>query len=186
MRNLSVRGWAFVATGSDGKDGSSPAAGAFVDSSTLERVRAMGLDPEKVLERGDSYKLFHRLGDALVTGPTGTNVRDLYLLLTGLPRRDRPEAQPAASGPRTPSVVVPGWRPTVTPPSPIRVVRPAPRPVSVAAPKPPAPRKSTAPRPPASRKPRPSGRARKATKVKRSGGKPRPRPRRGARTRRRR
>lgn len=193
MRNLSVRGWAFIATGSDGKDGSSPAAGAFVDSSTLERVRALGPDPEKVLERGDSYKLFHRLGDALVTGPTGTNVRDLYLLLTGLPRRDRPEAQTAPTGPRTPSVVVPGWRPTVTPPSPIRVVRPAPRPAPVSPAKPPAPRTPTAPRksrvhrkPKASRKPPRTARARKTTKVKRSGGRPRPRPRRGARTRRRR
>ncbi|HYV18752.1 MAG TPA: DUF4147 domain-containing protein [Verrucomicrobiae bacterium] len=198
MRNLSVRGWAFVSTGSDGKDGSSPAAGAFVDSSTLERVRGMGIDPEKVLERGDSYKLFHRLGDALVTGPTGTNVRDLYLLLTGLPRRDRPEAQPTPAAPRPPSIVVPGWRPTVTPPSPIRVVRPAPRPLLPTAPRPPAARKPTAPRKPAapksraarkssaSRKPPRSGRATKAVKVKRSGGKPRPRPRRGARTRRRR
>ncbi|HEV8200174.1 MAG TPA: DUF4147 domain-containing protein [Candidatus Polarisedimenticolia bacterium] len=184
MRNLSVRGWAFIATGSDGKDGSSPAAGAYVDSSTLERIRAMGLDPEKILERGDSYKVFHRLGDALVTGPTGTNVRDLYLLLTGLPRRDRPEAQATPAAPRTPSIVVPAWRPTVTPPTPIRVVR---RPAPPVAPRPPAPRQPPASRkPPASRQPPRSGGARKATKVKRSGGKPRPRPRQGARTRRRR
>jgi len=198
MRNLSVRGWAFIATGSDGKDGSSPAAGAFIDSSTLERIRAMGIDPEKILERGDSYKVFHRLGDALVTGPTGTNVRDLYLLLTGLPRRDQPEAQASPAAPRTPSVVVPGWRPTVMPTSPIRVVRPAPRSAPPAVPRPAAPHKPpsrtpTAPRksaahrkPKPSRKPARTGHARKTTKVKRSGGKPRPRPRRGARTRRRR
>src|SRR5262245_760163 len=148
MRNLSVRGWAFIATGSDGRDGSSPAAGAFVDSSTLERARALGLDPDKILERGDSYKLFHRLGDAFVSGPTTTNVRDLYLLITGLPRPDRPAAQPAADAARPPSVVVPGWRPTVTPPSPIRVVRPAPPPAPPAASRPAALKK-----PPAGHKP---------------------------------
>jgi glycerate 2-kinase len=166
MRNLSVRGWAFIATGSDGRDGSSPAAGGFVDSSTLERARALGLDPEKMLARGDSYRLFHRLGDALVTGPTGTNVRDLYLLLTGLPRRERPSPEAAApAAPRPASVVVQGWRPA--PP------RPAPRPLRPAPPPPPpAPAKS-----PARRKPSKSAGVRK---------KPRPRPRRGARTRRRR
>jgi glycerate-2-kinase len=166
MRNLSVRGWAFIATGSDGRDGSSPAAGAFVDSSTLERARALDLDPEKILARGDSYRLFHRLGDALVTGPTGTNVRDLYLLLTGLPRRERPSPEAAAPvAPRPASVVVQGWRPAPPRPAP-RPLRPAPPPA------PPAPAKS-----PARRKPS------KSTGVRK---KPRPQPRRGARTRRRR
>ncbi|HUD70695.1 MAG TPA: DUF4147 domain-containing protein, partial [Dongiaceae bacterium] len=86
MRNLSMRGWAFLAAGSDGIDGWSPAAGAFVDSGTLQRAAALGLDPERALARAETWRLFHRLGDDLVTGPTGTNVRDLYLLLTGLPR----------------------------------------------------------------------------------------------------
>jgi hypothetical protein len=127
MRNLSVRGWAFLAAGSDGIDGRSPAAGAFIDSDTLERARQAALDPEKILQRGDSYRLFHRLGDALVTGPTGTNVRDLYLLLTGLPRAERPVASPPADLPRparpmiapqrtTPVVVSPPHRPP--PPAP--------------------------------------------------------------------
>jgi hydroxypyruvate reductase len=122
MRNLSVRGWAFLAAGSDGLDGRSPAAGAFIDSDTLERARQAGFDPEKILARGDSYRMFHRLGDTLVTGPTGTNVRDLYLLLTGLPRAERPAAQPPADLPRparpmiapqrtTPVVVSPPHRP---------------------------------------------------------------------------
>jgi glycerate-2-kinase len=172
MRNLSVRGWAFVATGSDGRDGSSPAAGAFIDSTTLERARAMDLDPEKMLARGDSYKLFHRLGDALVTGPTSTNVRDLYLLLTGLPRKDSPAAQPPAAGPRTPSIVVPGWRPSARTPTPIRAVRtPPPPPPPVEAAKTPARRKPSQSR---------------VSKFRRAGKKPRPRPRRAARTRRRR
>jgi glycerate-2-kinase len=86
MRNLSMRGWAFLAAGSDGIDGFSPAAGAFVDSGTLDRAAALRLDPERALQRAETWRLFHRLGDDLVTGPTATNVRDLYLLLTGLPR----------------------------------------------------------------------------------------------------
>ena len=85
MRGLSVRGWAFLACGSDGRDGNSPAAGACVDATTLERASALAIDPEKALARADAWRLFHKLGDDLTTGPTGTNVRDLYLLLTGLP-----------------------------------------------------------------------------------------------------
>jgi hydroxypyruvate reductase len=86
MRNLSMRGWAFLAAGSDGIDGWSPAAGAFVDAGTLRRAGAIGLDAERALARAESWRFFRRLGDDLVTGPTATNVRDLYLLLTGLPR----------------------------------------------------------------------------------------------------
>jgi glycerate-2-kinase len=89
MRNLSVRGWAFLAAGSDGLDGSSPAAGAYVDASTLDRAQALKLDPDKALARGETWRFFHRLGDTFMTGPTGTNVRDLYMLLTGLPRHER-------------------------------------------------------------------------------------------------
>ena len=89
MRNLSMRGWAFLAAGSDGLDGSSPAAGAYVDATTLDRARALRLDPDKALARGETWRFFQRLGDTYVTGPTGTNVRDLYMLLTGLPRHER-------------------------------------------------------------------------------------------------
>ena len=83
MSGLGSRPWAFLAIGSDGIDGNSPAAGAFVDATTLERARAARLDPAKALRSSDSHGFFKRLGDAVVTGPTGTNVRDLYLLLTG-------------------------------------------------------------------------------------------------------
>jgi len=83
MAGLGSRPWAFMAAGSDGVDGNSPAAGAFVDGTTLQRARAAGLDIGKILKDSDTWRLFNRLGDALVTGPTGTNVRDVYLLLTG-------------------------------------------------------------------------------------------------------
>jgi glycerate 2-kinase len=73
----------FVAlcAGTDGIDGNSPAAGAVVDSTTMERARRIGLDPIGFLERSDSYSFFVALGDAITTGPTGTNVRDLRILL---------------------------------------------------------------------------------------------------------
>ena len=75
----------FVAlcAGTDGIDGNSPAAGAIVDSTTIERARKIGLAPNDFLNRSDSYSFFVALGDVITTGPTGTNVRDLRILLTG-------------------------------------------------------------------------------------------------------
>ncbi|MBI3934744.1 MAG: glycerate kinase, partial [Acidobacteria bacterium] len=67
--------------GTDGIDGNSPAAGAIADGQSLERARVLGLDPEDYQRRSDSFHFFEKLGDAIVTGPTGTNVRDLRLLL---------------------------------------------------------------------------------------------------------
>ena len=75
----------FVAlcAGTDGIDGNSPAAGAIVDHTTIDRARNIGLDPQDFLDRSDSYSFFVALGDAITTGPTGTNVRDVRILLTG-------------------------------------------------------------------------------------------------------
>jgi glycerate 2-kinase len=70
-----------LCAGTDGFDGNSPAAGALADHTTLARARALGLRPEQHLDDSDAYTLFKALGDALVTGPTGTNVRDLRILL---------------------------------------------------------------------------------------------------------
>ena len=70
-----------LCVGTDGIDGNSPAAGAIVDNTTMERARAIGLDPEAFLERSDTYSFFVALGDAIATGPTGTNVRDIRILL---------------------------------------------------------------------------------------------------------
>ncbi len=72
---------AVLSAGTDGIDGSSPAAGAVADGETLSRARALGLDPEEFFARSDSYTFFDRLGDAIVTGPTGHNLRDLRVLL---------------------------------------------------------------------------------------------------------
>lgn len=72
---------AALSAGTDGVDGNSRAAGAVVDGSTWRRARRLGLDPAKALQRRDSAPLFAALGDALVPGPTGTNVRDLRLVV---------------------------------------------------------------------------------------------------------
>lgn len=71
----------FLAAGTDGIDGGCDAAGAFVDATTVHRARALGLDAAEMLDRNDSGSFFAGLGDQLVTGPTGTNVGDLWLVL---------------------------------------------------------------------------------------------------------
>jgi hydroxypyruvate reductase len=73
--------WALACVGTDGIDGPTDAAGAIVDSTTLSRAGAAGLDPRAALASHDSYPLFERLGDLVITGPTGTNVGDLQVLV---------------------------------------------------------------------------------------------------------
>ena len=70
-----------VSAGTDGIDGNSPAAGALADGETLGRARALGLDPRDYYQRSDAFRFFERLDDALITGPTGNNVRDIRLLV---------------------------------------------------------------------------------------------------------
>jgi glycerate 2-kinase len=67
--------------GTDGVDGNSPAAGAVVDGSTVERACKKGWDVQRALQKFDAYPLFEVLGDAIEIGPTGNNVRDLRLLV---------------------------------------------------------------------------------------------------------
>ena len=57
------------------------AAGAVADGATLERSRAAGLDPHDFAARSDAYNFLRQLGDAVETGPTGNNLRDLRILL---------------------------------------------------------------------------------------------------------
>jgi glycerate 2-kinase len=72
---------AVLSAGTDGIDGSSPAAGAVADGETLLRANALGLDPADYFWRSDSYTFFQKLGDTIETGPTGNNLRDLRILL---------------------------------------------------------------------------------------------------------
>jgi glycerate 2-kinase len=67
--------------GTDGADGPTNAAGAVVDSSTLERSERAGVSWEASLNANDSYHFFEPLGDLIITGPTGTNVGDLHVVL---------------------------------------------------------------------------------------------------------
>jgi len=75
---------AVLSAGTDGIDGPTDAAGAFVDGQTCARAAAAGLTPSAALVANDSYAFFDRLGDLLRCGPTGTNVMDIKLAL-GLP-----------------------------------------------------------------------------------------------------
>jgi glycerate-2-kinase len=70
-----------LSAGTDGIDGNSPAAGAIADETTIQRAQNLNLNAEQYLARSDSYTFFEQLNDLIVTGPTGTNVRDLRILL---------------------------------------------------------------------------------------------------------
>jgi hydroxypyruvate reductase len=70
-----------LSAGTDGIDGNSPAAGAISDETTLKRAQALGLNARESLETSDAYTFFEALGDAIVTGPTDTNVRDVRVML---------------------------------------------------------------------------------------------------------
>jgi len=69
--------------GTDGVDGPTPAAGAIVDSGTVARARERGEDARAALDRNDSHTFFRATGELVVTGPTGTNVGDVVLVLLG-------------------------------------------------------------------------------------------------------
>jgi hydroxypyruvate reductase len=79
-RNLKAT---ILSGGSDGADGNSTAAGAVCDETTMTRAASKGLDIIAGLERFDSFPIFSALDDAIVTGPTGNNVRDLRIFLSG-------------------------------------------------------------------------------------------------------
>ena len=70
--------------GTDGVDGSSPVAGAYIDEATVPKALGKGLDPGRFLEENDSYGFFSRLGQVIDTGGyTGVNVNDVFIALPG-------------------------------------------------------------------------------------------------------
>ncbi len=71
---------AFLSAGTDGTDGTTPAAGGIVDGATVEELAKVGLDAADVTRRFDSYEALGRVNARLETGPTDTNVADLHLL----------------------------------------------------------------------------------------------------------
>lgn len=72
-----------LAGGTDGTDGPTDAAGALADGLSIRRAKAQGMDPHAFLKRSDSYHFFKPLDDLIITGPTRTNVMDVYMLLVG-------------------------------------------------------------------------------------------------------
>lgn len=76
-----VPGVLLLSAGTDGTDGPTDAAGAIATGETVERARALGLSARDHLERNDSYPFFAALGDLVKTGPTGTNVMDIQIML---------------------------------------------------------------------------------------------------------
>jgi glycerate-2-kinase len=76
-----IDGITLLSAGTDGTDGPTDAAGAFADSDTVKRAKALGIDPVEYLDNNDSYNFFRKTGGLFITGPTGTNVMDLQIVL---------------------------------------------------------------------------------------------------------
>jgi glycerate-2-kinase len=70
-----------TAFATDGRDGPCDSAGAYVDTTTIERAQKLGMDPVSYLLNNDSYHFFNNIGDLIKVGPTHTNVNDIVLVL---------------------------------------------------------------------------------------------------------
>jgi glycerate-2-kinase len=81
MKLGNLDGVAVASLTTDGVDGPTDAAGAIVDGKTLAKAKRMGLSPEKFLAANDSYNFFSKISDLIFTGPTGTNVNDISLIV---------------------------------------------------------------------------------------------------------
>src|SRR6202790_1685764 len=81
VEKIAGKSIAILSAGTDGIDGNSPAAGAVADGDTLARAHADGLEPRDAFQRSDAFTFFNRLDDAIITGPTGNNLRDLRILI---------------------------------------------------------------------------------------------------------
>ena len=76
-----LRGAAVFSVGSDGTDGPTDAAGGYVDSTTLGRLREQGMEIFEVLQRNDAYHALRKVDGLIITGGTGTNVNDVSVVL---------------------------------------------------------------------------------------------------------
>jgi glycerate 2-kinase len=81
VEKIAERKITVLSAGTDGMDGNSSAAGAVADGETLARAKALGLSPSASFQQSDAYTFFEKLDDAIVTGPTGNNLRDLRIFL---------------------------------------------------------------------------------------------------------
>jgi hydroxypyruvate reductase/glycerate 2-kinase len=76
-----IDGITLLSAGTDGTDGPTNAAGAIVDGETVKKARAIGLNPEEYLNNNDSYNFFKKIDGLFTTGPTGTNVMDIQIMM---------------------------------------------------------------------------------------------------------
>jgi glycerate-2-kinase len=76
-----IDGITLISAGTDGTDGPTDAAGALVDGQTMIKARAQGMDPEAFLKNNDSYHFFKEINELFVTGPTGTNVMVIQIMV---------------------------------------------------------------------------------------------------------
>jgi glycerate-2-kinase len=83
------QGIALLSAGTDGEDGPTDAAGAFVTEDVVRAARRQQLDPQSYLARNDAYHFFHRTGGLFITGPTQTNVCDLRIVAVGGKKTER-------------------------------------------------------------------------------------------------
>ena len=83
LERRSIDNWIVASLATDGQDALTGMAGAIADSRTCQRARAQGVDPEAALAQNDSLAVFRAAGGLVETGPTGTNVNDLYIAVRG-------------------------------------------------------------------------------------------------------
>jgi glycerate 2-kinase len=76
-----VEGISFLSAGTDGTDGPTDAAGATVDADSVKRGEEKGMRAAEYLANNDSYRYFEKAGGLLITGPTGTNVMDIQIVV---------------------------------------------------------------------------------------------------------
>ncbi len=81
MEARGLHNWVVASLATDGQDGTTGVAGALATSTTPERARAAGIDPVAALANNDSLAVFRGTGGLVETGPTGTNVNDIYVAL---------------------------------------------------------------------------------------------------------
>jgi len=81
VKDLDSKDVVFASFATDGVDGTSNAAGAIADGFTYDKAQKKGFDPTVFLDNNNSYNFFKNLGDVLMTGPTGTNVMDIQIIV---------------------------------------------------------------------------------------------------------
>jgi glycerate-2-kinase len=81
MKLNKIEGIVVASFSTDGIDGPTEAAGAIADTKTYSRAAELGLEPQRFLDQNDSYHFFTKLEDLIITGPTGTNVNDISVII---------------------------------------------------------------------------------------------------------